>query len=445
MLYNVIWAVNLHYNEMSTIMPKGLLHITALVMAAMLLCGCVDISRGADMKFTAGSTEAVNTDVSGIRIISPDDTTALPDTLPEYAMPDTEPFRERMEEIRQENGVYGMGIAVFRDGSIIYNDAFGLADTENEVPCTVNTHFRAASVSKLVSGLLVMKLCDEEMITLESVLDDAVGLPYSMPSVGDVKLWHLLTHTSGITDTYLYEWALTNKYSVEYVLKNSLTGMTPGTFYNYTNFGAGTMGAVVEHITGMFFHDYAERALFEPLEMDAGYIIDLIDDKESCAVIYDHDGEVFNVPTWNRTREYYESFGLGNLYLEAQCELLITPADLARIGTALAGNGTVRECGGQRIISEDSLEKMHNVYIETENFGMGLNVRRYDGNLVPGRVINGHPGNALGAITGIFYDRSDRTGVVIMTNHSNYAMDSSNGLYRLVSDAVKETYSFFFS
>ena len=416
---------------------------------SLLLGGCTDISRGAQAapRPAAEAVAAVQTTSkpAGIRIISPDDTTATVADLPTvYAMPDTDDFHSRIEAIRVENGVYGMGIAVFHDGDIIYTDSFGLADTERELPCTKNTRFRAASVSKLISTLLVMRLCDDQLLTLDSILDDAVGLPYSTAS-GKVKLRHLLTHTAGITDTYLYEWGMTERYAVDYILKNSLTGTEPGTFYNYTNFGAGTMGAIIEHITGIFFHDYAEKVLFDPLGMDAGYVIDLIEDKESCAVIYDHDGEVFNVPEWSRDREYYESFGLGNSYLQAQCELLITPSDLARLGTALAGDGTVKECGGKRIVSEKAIEQMHDVYIDTENFGMGLNVRKYDGNLVKGRTLWGHPGNALGAITGMFYDRSDRTGIVIMTNHCNYGINDENGMYRLIDDTVNAAYDAFFS
>lgn len=425
--------------------------IPAVLAAFTLLTvgGCTDISHGAQAAprpaAEAAATIQTTSRPAGIQIISPDDTTApVADRPAEYSVPDTDAFHSRVEEIRLANGVYGMGIAVFRSGDIIYTDSFGLADTENEIPCTRNTRFRAASVSKLISTMLVMKLCDDQLMTLDSILDDATGLPYSTAS-GKARLRHLLTHTAGITDTYLYEWGMTERYSVDYVLEKSLTGIEPGTFYNYTNFGAGTMGAIIEHITGVFFHDYADKALFDPLGMDAGYTIDLIEDKESCAVIYDHDGEVFNVPEWNRNREYYESFGLGNSYLQAQCELLITPSDLARLGTALAGDGTIKECGGKRVISEKAVGQMHEVYIDTPNFGMGLNVRRYDGNLVEGRTLWGHPGNALGAITGIFYDRSDRTGVVIMTNHSNYGINDDNDMYRLLHDTVNATYETFFS
>ena len=431
-------------------MTKATKRIAALAAAAVIaLGGCTDISQG-DGSFVhsvTGEPQPGNSsDASdGVLLIGPDDTTSAPAvTAPVRKQPDLDAFHEKLEKIRTDNAVYGMGVVLFRDGDIVYSDSLGYADIDSETPCTKNTHFRAASVSKLISTILVMKLCDEGLITIDSVLDSATGLPFSQYESSPVKLKHLLTHTAGITDTYVYELGMSKRYSVDYILETAHTGVIPGEFYNYTNFGAGTMGAVIEHITGMFFHDYAAQALFEPLAMDAGYIIDYIDDKESCAVIYDHDGEVFHVSNWGRTRAYYESFGVGNSYLQAQCELLITPVDLARLGTALAGDGTVKECGGKRIISEDSLEKMHDVYIETEKFGMGLNVRRYDGNLVSGRVMYGHPGNALGSITGIFYDRTDHTGVVIMTNRSGLYMDEKSGLYRTDAAVVHAAYEDFF-
>ena len=423
-------------------MYKYILKLCALaVTAVMLLGGCSDISRSESSPLPADTETA-----PVIHVISPGDTTTVRSAapVPEDTEPDIERYHRRLSDIREENGVYGMSVAVFKDGDIIYTDCLGLADMDREIACTKNTRFRAASVSKLISTILVMKMCDEGAITLQSNLKTATGLPFNTAGNSEVKLWHLLTHTACVTDTYLFELAGSEKYSAEYILKNSLTGFQPGTFYNYSNFGAGLMGAVIERITGMYFHDYAEKVLFEPLGMDAGYIIDLIEDKQSCAVIYDHDGEVFNVPEWRRNRTFYESFGLGNSYLSAQCELLITPSDLARLGTALAGDGTVKECGGKRILSEEAIEQMHTSYIETEYFGMGLNVRIYDGDLVAGRTIYGHPGNALGSITGLFYDRTDGTGVAIMTNRCNYGTNSGSGLYRFLHDTVNETYRCFF-
>jgi len=443
-------------------MKKKFYRAAALLLSVLTICGCEDMSEAASTASGYGTLPFVSTaspdelpaiamtsytapevrtdapadeDSSGGAVSSAKKTARLKDA-------DTGAFHERLEQICEENGVYGMGVAVFANGKVIHTDSVGYADMENEIPVTENTKFRAASASKLISTILVMKLCDEGMLDFDGDLTEQTGLEYYCEQTGEVKLWHVLTHTAGLTDTYEYDvLSPSQRFSTNYLLKSAHIGTKAGEFYNYSNFGAGTMGAIVECITGMFFHRYADKVLFKPLNMDAAYLVDLLKDRDSCAKIYDHDGEVFDVPHWVRTSAYYESFGLGNSYLTAQCELLITARDLALLGTALAGDGTVN---GVRIISEDSLNKMHDVYIETDYYGMGLNVRQYRGNLVDDRTICGHPGNALGAITGLFYDRTDGTGVALLTNRSNYYEDAECGLYRTDSAVVKAAYEAFF-
>ena len=420
--------------------------LTAALLALTMLCGCRDISQGTEDSF-------IHTEDTSAALI----TTGEPDVIAELVT-DDEPadkkkpertytaeeftaFGERIEEIREECWVYGMSIAAFRDGKVIYADGFGLADRENEIPATADTIYRAASVSKLISTVLLMQLCDKGLISPDTDLEELTGLGFNTEyGGGRVQLWHLLTHTAGLTDTSTFEYGITQRYPTETVLKTALIGTTPGEVYNYTNFGAGLIGTLIELLTGEYFQDYADKNMFRPLGMDAGYATDFIERKENCARIYDYDGEVYDIANWGRTAHYYESFGLGNSYLQAQSELLISAPDLARLGTALAGDGTVPECGGVSIISPASLEEMHKKRITTDQYDMGLNVRIYDGTLVPGRVMYGHTGNALGAITGIFYDRNDHTGVAILSNRCNYYVDDTTGVYKMLYLSVNEAY-----
>ncbi|MBQ3841506.1 MAG: beta-lactamase family protein [Ruminiclostridium sp.] len=419
---------------------------TAALLVSALLCGCSDISGGVEDTFvhTEATTPTEEPDV--IAVIATEEE-PKPEIKPARTYTDEEiaAFHDRIEEIREECWVYGMSVAVFDNGNVIYADGFGLADKENEIPCTADTIFRAASVSKTISTVLLMQLCDKGMISPESDLEELTGLPFNSEYAGGrVKLWHLLTHTAGITDTNTFELGISQRYKTETVLKTALIGTKPGEVYNYTNFGAGLVGTLIELLTGEYFQDYADSNMFKPLGMDAGYAGDFIEHKDNCAKIYDYDGEIYNPATWGRTAHYYESFGLGNSYLQAQSELLITAPDLARLGTALAGDGTVPECGNVSIISPASLDEMHKKRISTDKFDMGLNVRIYDGTLVPGRVMYGHTGNALGAITGIFYDRTDHTGIAILSNRCNYYVDDTTGVYKMLYLSVNEAYKTFF-
>lgn len=430
--------------------------IAAAALIAVIMCGCTNIDERAIDTINTDSIEAmvtVDTSRNDDAVITTTDTdktetvsdsvtvSEMPDETTEQIVyePDREDFTERLNKVYSDYGITGMSVALFRGGEIIHTENIGYSDAETKALCTDNTRYRIASTSKLISTMVLMTLYDEGEIDLDSCLTDATGIKYDRYNKEKVKLWHLLTHTAGIIDTYVYELAITNKYNIDYILSSAHSGYEPGTMYNYSNFGAGTIGAIVEKLTGEYFHDYADRALFNSLGMDAGYLIDLIEDKESCATLYDYDGEVFHVPTWKRNRKYYESFGLGNSYMSAQCELIITASDLARLGIILSGDGTLN---GKTVLSEKAVDAMNKSYFSAPDFDMGLNVRIYD-DLIDGRTIYGHPGNALGAITGLFYDRTDGTGVAFVTNRCSTVKDD-NGFYKAIKDTLDAAYECYF-
>ncbi len=361
-------------------------------------------------------------------------------TTQEPYEPDTERFSKRLSEIYNDYGIIGMGVAVFKDGEIIHTENMGYADRENKILCDDNTKYRIASVSKLISTAAVMKLVETGGISLDSGLSKATGIEYDWVYCEDeVQLWHLLTHTAGLIDTWRFENEPNMMHDINRLMANSHSGAEPGTIFNYSNFGSGSIGALIERVSGEYFHDYTDGVLFTPLDMDAGYVIDLIDDKESVANIYDYDGEILKPKEWGRDSGYYEAFGLGNSYYAAQCELIISPSDLAQFGIALAGDGTA---DGKVILLPESVEAMNKNYISTGKFNMGLNVRIYD-DIVENRTIYGHPGNALGCVCGIFYDPSDRTGVVFLTNRC-LPYTEENGFYSVLYEVLNESYACFF-
>lgn len=428
-------------------MKRNLKKISALISFTILFSSC-DTSSPAfaekELPFialTRKTTALPPQTITAVKTLetAPQTTESAETAEPASPLPDYEKFSERLSEIYSENGVYGMSVALFKDGKIIHTENLGFADVENQIPADNNTKYRCASVSKPVSTVVLMTLYDDGKITPDSSLYELTGIEYDDVTKNSVKLWHLLTHTAGITDTYTYEYiAVMRQNDINDIMKYARNGCKAGTVYNYTNFGAGTMGAVVERITDEYFYDYAERALFKPMNMDAGYLIDYIEDKESCAKLYDFDGEIFDVKSWKRNAEFYESFGLGNSYYVAQCELIISASDLARIGIILAG-GAESET---EILSCEAVEKINTCYFSAENFDMGLNVRIYD-DLVDGRVIYGHPGNALGCITGLFYDPADNTGIAILTNHCIPNKDE-DGFYLMLKNTIREAYADFF-
>ena len=427
--------------KFAVIMLSALLFISACTDISSLTLtppesGYTSVTDPAETQGTERSDEIVSVSVSESQTA---DNRPLVNEGIDYAA-----FDRRIEDIARSLNVVGMGLCVFAEGEVLYSTNYGYADLEAEIPADDDTLYRSASVSKLISTMVLMTLYDDGVITPDSELEPLTGFPYNNPALNKtVKLWHLLTHTAGIVDTDAYTDAVYAKSSLSEVLSDSYNGKNPGTFYSYSNFGAGTIGGIVERLTGEFFHDYADRALFEPLGMDAGYCIDLIANRDNVANLYAY-GKLKDTPkSWGRTTGYYESYGLGNSYLTAQCELLITPSDLARLGVVLAGDGSV---DGVRVLSEEAVNAINATYYTeaTLPFDMGLCVRKYNGNLVKGRTIYGHPGQAYGSVNGLYYDPSDGTGVAICSVGCAASANVENGVYDLPDQCVNAVYETFF-
>lgn len=132
--------------------------------------------------------------------------------------------------------------------------------------------FRIASISKLFVATAAAELADEGRLDLQADIrrylpDIAVRNPFPVP----ITTAQLLTHTSGIGDSFLHALASDPKdllplreffrrYPPEVVER-------PGTGIAYSNLGMALAGAVVESVSGQTFDDFAEARLFGPLGM----------------------------------------------------------------------------------------------------------------------------------------------------------------------------------
>ena len=100
-----------------------------------------------------------------------------------------------------ETRIVGGVVLVAREGALVYARAAGLADRESSRPMTLDTIFRASSLTKPIVTAAVLSLVEDGVIGL----DDPVirWLPDFEPrfdgQVPTITLRHLLTHTAGLS------------------------------------------------------------------------------------------------------------------------------------------------------------------------------------------------------------------------------------------------------
>ena len=164
----------------------------------------------------------------------------------------------------------GASVLVFKDDKIVFKKGYGVSNVSTQEKITQNTNFRLASVTKQFTAMSILLLVQKGRLKLEDPLKKYFP---SFPVYGkDIKIKHLLTHTSGLMD---YEDLIPPKQVMQLHDTNCLQLMykanglyfTPGAQYKYSNTGYAILALVVEKISGQDFGVFLKENIFKPLKM----------------------------------------------------------------------------------------------------------------------------------------------------------------------------------
>ena len=162
-------------------------------------------------------------------------------------------------------------VLVSRDGQILAEKAYGMADIEKGVAATTDTKFLIGSVTKQFTAAAILKLQEEGKLSVQDKL--AKFLP-DFPRGDEVTLHHLLTHTSGITsytskpDFMLTVTKPTNEEDLIDSFKNDPFDFDPGEKYSYCNSGYFLLGHIIGIVTKSSLAEYLDKTFFTPLDMN---------------------------------------------------------------------------------------------------------------------------------------------------------------------------------
>ena len=182
----------------------------------------------------------------------------------------TELVRQLCTELLEVAQLPSFSVAILRDGEVVYADAIGYADLEQETPATLQTQYRLASVSKLLTATALAKLVESGKLSYDDTVDKF--LP-DFPEVEGVTPRLLAGHLGGIGHyQFLHDKIDRFRHypSVDAALetfKNSPRVGKPGEKYKYTTHGFTLLSAVVEKAAGEPFLEYVTNAIFAPLRM----------------------------------------------------------------------------------------------------------------------------------------------------------------------------------
>ena len=170
--------------------------------------------------------------------------------------------------------VPGLALAVIYRGEVIYEGGFGVTSVaDGGLPVTPRTVFRVGSVSKPLSGTVIMRMVEEGRLDLDRPVTDY--LPWLRLSeegaAGRVTLRMLLSHTSGM-GSVANAYGPREEGALEQMARELLPKLPmeapPGKVYAYSNPGLSLAALVAAYVAGKPFGQLARELLFDPLGME---------------------------------------------------------------------------------------------------------------------------------------------------------------------------------
>lgn len=188
--------------------------------------------------------------------------------LPSPVLADQTPFARMLADKYSD---FSGAILVARGPQRLFAHAQGLANAEFAAPNRLDTPFRIGSISKLFTAQAVLLLVEEGRLSLDQPI--AGLIPWATPHWADLRIAHLLDHTSGIPDIVrLGDFpermlhATTLEAGVRTVSALPLQ-YAPGARTAYGNSGSITAAFIVQRLTGEPFEAFAQRRIYDRLSL----------------------------------------------------------------------------------------------------------------------------------------------------------------------------------
>ena len=323
---------------------------------------------------------------------------------------------ELQEKLRTEvtnKNLTSISYCIVKNDKVLYTNALGFADNNNNKLATDNTRYLIASVSKTITAVALMQLVEQNLISLDDDINLFLPFPIRNPSYPNTKITYrmLLSHTSSISDDFqntlqldcygtdcsmtlaqFFNNVFTN--TGTYFSTNNFSNSDPGSNEDYSNLGSALLGYLVERITLTSFDDYCKNKIFIPLGMTKTEWRLANTPIAELAIPYSPDITNSNP---HYTFPDYPNGGLRTNVL-----------DLSKFLRVIIQNGTLN---GIQILTSSSLSAM-----KTLQFGSTEQCLSFYYETINSKKYLGHSGGEKGVTTEMYYDTNTNIGVIVFNN-----------------------------
>jgi CubicO group peptidase (beta-lactamase class C family) len=321
------------------------------------------------------------------------------------------------------NGFSG-AILVIKEGQLILNKGYGLANKDSKTLNNSNTIFDIGSNTKQFTSTAILKLVELEKLKLTDSLSKFFkNLPTDKQSI---TIHQLLTHSAGFIESIGRDFS---EISQEDFFKNLFASellAEPGEKYSYSNTGYSILGRIIELTSGQSYEAFLNEHLFIPAGMkQTGYLLPKWD------MLQISRGYNRNVLDTGSTIARYQETNDVNWHLKGNGGINSTQNDMLLWYKALKSN---------IILTPESFKKLTTSYIpmnskETHSYGYGWVVNSSISNTLR---ISHNGSNGTYAHTILWYPKVDLY-IVYATNANSAKVESI--AYVIAKITLDESYS----
>lgn len=282
-------------------------------------------------------------------------------------------IQQRMQEYVDAGQAVGIVTMVLRGGSVVQRTAVGMQNIEEKRPMREDSIFQIMSMTKPITAVGIMMLCEEGKISLYDEVqtylpefrDQMVNANgWLKKPTRPIRIGDLLSHTSGMRqmpqgDMKDVHWKMdhTLAEAVASFAKEPLE-FEPGTKWLYSNTGFATLGRIIEVVSGQPYESFIQSRLLQPLEMKDTFFYPPPGKLDRIAIVYaPKDGKVIRAGS-QILGGAPGAFRKGSIYPGPEYGLFSTADDISHFCQMILNHGTWK---GTRVLSPATIETMQEV------------------------------------------------------------------------------------
>ena len=243
-------------------------HAARAAFLALALIPAIPLHAQRPPNASAPATGALSSLASPPAFADPERAAKLATAFPE--------IDRTMREFAQRANVPGIAYGIVIDGRLAHIGVAGLRDVRAGAAVDTGTVFRIASMTKSFTALAILQLRDAGTLSLdapaERYVPELVRLRYPTSDAARITVRDLLTHSAGFPEDNPWgdQQLAATEAELSAMLRRGIPFSTsPGTGYEYSNFGFAILGRIVANVSGMPYPRYLRERILIPLGMRA--------------------------------------------------------------------------------------------------------------------------------------------------------------------------------